>query len=41
MVFYMCLVFLISMAFKMAEKRYLGHLRPREITLEKPDRAVV
>lgn len=41
MVFYMCLVFLISMAFKMAEKRYLGHLRPRETALEKPDPAVV
>ncbi|MEP1330482.1 ABC transporter permease [Pseudophaeobacter sp.] len=32
MVFYMAIVFLISAAFKMAESRYLGHLRPREIS---------
>lgn len=30
MVFYMAIVFLISLAFKYAEKRYLRHLRPRE-----------
>ena len=30
MVFYMAIVFLISLAFKYAERRYLGHLRPRE-----------
>lgn len=30
MVFYMGIVFLISLAFKYAERRYLGHLRPRE-----------
>jgi len=29
MVFYMAIVFLISIAFKLAEKRFLGHLRPR------------
>ncbi|WP_211236036.1 ABC transporter permease [Leisingera aquimarina] len=30
MVFYMGIVFLISIAFRMAEKRYLRHLRPHE-----------
>lgn len=30
MIFYMAIVFLISIAFKYAEKRYLKHLRPRE-----------
>lgn len=30
MLFYMCIVFMISAAFKMAERRYLRHLRPRE-----------
>jgi arginine/ornithine transport system permease protein len=30
MLFYMVIVFLISLAFKYAEKRYLRHLRPRE-----------
>lgn len=30
MLFYMAIVFLISLAFRYAEKRYLRHLRPRE-----------
>ncbi|MES0828000.1 ABC transporter permease [Ruegeria sp. SCP11] len=30
MLFYMAIVFLISQAFRFAERRYLGHLRPRE-----------
>ena len=30
MVFYMAIVFLITFVFRMAEKRFLGHLRPRE-----------
>ena len=30
MVFYMIIVFLISLAFKYAKKRFLKHLRPRE-----------
>ncbi|WP_282077465.1 ABC transporter permease [Epibacterium ulvae] len=29
MLFYMAIVFLITIAFKAAEKRFLGHLRPR------------
>lgn len=32
MVFYMIIVFIITRIFKLAEKRYLGHLRPRETT---------
>ena len=30
MLFYMAIVFMISLAFRYAEKRYLKHLRPRE-----------
>ena len=30
MLFYMAIVFLISLAFRYAERRYLKHLRPRE-----------
>lgn len=30
MVFYMAIVFLITFAFRLVEKRFLGHLRPRE-----------
>lgn len=37
MVFYMCIVFLISMVFKLAEKRYLGHLRPRDTSKNEPE----
>lgn len=32
MVFYMVIVFIITRLFRLAEKRYLAHLRPREIT---------
>ncbi|WP_082025263.1 ABC transporter permease [Ruegeria sp. ANG-R] len=31
MLFYMAIVFLISLGFKYAERRYLGHLQPREV----------
>jgi arginine/ornithine transport system permease protein len=31
MLFYMAIVFLITFAFRLAEKRFLGHLRPRDI----------
>lgn len=30
MLFYMAIVFLISFAFRLAERKFLGHLRPRE-----------
>jgi arginine/ornithine transport system permease protein len=30
MIFYMCIVFIILRIFKYSEKRWLGHLRPRE-----------
>ena len=39
MVFYMVIVFLISIAFKMAERRFLRHLRPRETSQTSPVRA--
>lgn len=39
MVFYMAIVFLISLAFKLAERKFLGHLRPRDLT-EKPTAGV-
>lgn len=39
MVFYMAIVFLISVAFKMAERRFLGHLRPRDTSKTSQDRA--
>lgn len=32
MVFYMVIVFLITRLFRLAEKRYLAHLRPRDLT---------
>lgn len=34
MAFYMCIVFLISATFWMAEKRFLRHLRPRDASLQ-------
>lgn len=40
MLFYMAIVFLISFAFRMAEKRYLPHLRPRDVVpTEQPRKA--